>query len=164
MRGADQGVDEQVMQAIAADPVEAERQTLALLAAVFIARERGADWAKTLLQRWFGMAAPLIEESPLYQEWMADVQARSLAQGKLEGKAEGLREGEAIGLREGEARGEVHGLVDALTLVLEARFGVLTSDLAAVLRLADPGQLRAVIAEAAVEDLSAIRARFGLSA
>lgn len=89
------------------------------------------------------MSTELLDQSPLYREWVDKA------------KAEGLAEGEA----RGEARGEAKALRDSAHTVLEGRFQTLDADLLAALEEATPGALKETLRHITTDSLDQVRER-----
>ena len=89
------------------------------------------------------MNTEILDESPLYREWVDGA--------KAEGKAVGIAEGKAV------------GLAQALKLALEGRFGVLSADLVAAIDSVDEAQLVLALPHVGTDSLELARARFGLA-
>ena len=112
-------------------------KTLNTLLAVFTAQFHGKDAARALLEG-LKMNTSIVEESPLYQEWVQQAKAIGVAEGKVEGMRTLVRR------------------------ALEGRFGTLEADLLAAITTASPEALDAVVTHIATDSLSEIRARLGL--
>jgi hypothetical protein len=151
MQGADLATIEEAAQVVEAQAPEELQATFTTLLAVFTAQFHGKDAARALVRR-LKMATNILEESPLYREWVDTAKA----EGKIEGKAEGKIEG--------KAEGEHEGLAMAVKLVLEGRFGGITEDLATAIQAAEVGTLRDALLHAGTDNLDALRVRFGLHA
>ena len=130
-------------------PDEAASELVSLLA-VFGARRFGSQTVLAMIRRLF-MSTELLEQSPLYQEWVAKAQA--------EGMVKGRAEGEVKGRAEGEAQGEAHGLRESVQAVLESRFQTLDAELLAAIAEADTETLRGALRHVALDSLDEARER-----
>lgn len=115
---------------------------LASLLAVFGARQYGNEAMRALIRRLF-MSTELLDQSPLYREWVDKA------------KAEGMAEGEAKGISEGEAK----ALRESVQTVLLGRFQTLDVDLLAALEVATPDALRDTLRHITTDSLDQARAR-----
>ena len=88
------------------------------------------------------MSTELLDESPLYREWIETAEARGMTRGKAEGKAEGMR---ASVLR-----------------MLEIRFGAVDESLTQAIEQADYTSLDKLIPHAVVDSLDQLRQLLGL--
>ncbi len=84
------------------------------------------------------MSTDILDQSPLYREWIETAEAR------------------------GEEKGNMEGMRDAVRLMLASRFGPLASDLAAAIDSADNATLSVVITHLATDPITEIRVRLGL--
>jgi hypothetical protein len=142
MRGADLPTIEEAAKIVQHTAPPEQVAMLNTLLAVFTARFYGKEAAEALAWR-LGMSEKIVEESPLYQAWMA----KAREEGEMQGKAQG----------------EASGLVEAVQLVIEGRFGALSPDLMAAIAGASRETLRAVLAHVATDTLDQVRERLGLA-
>ncbi len=147
MADADEATDIAAMEAIARQLPREQQQGASELLAVFIARQfDNADLAREIYRR-VHMSTELLEESPLYREWIAQAEAKGEAKGKVEGEARGKADGELSGLRR------------SVRIILAKRFGPLDETLLAAIDAAQAADLEAVLAQAITDTLDQIRAR-----
>jgi predicted transposase YdaD len=154
MQGADLPTIEDAAKIVQQQAPAEQVTMLNTLLAVFTARFHGKSVAEALAWR-LGMSEKIVEESPLYQAWVA----KSREEGRLAGEATGEARGEAIG----EAKGKLSGMRQAILRALEGRFGTVALDLVAAVQTADETTLDAAILHIATESLAELRARFGLA-
>ena len=124
-------------------------EDLESMLAVFGAKFFGQDAMRSLMGR-LTMSFDIMNESPLFREWMADAEEKGIARGEARGEAKGL----STGL----AKGELSGLQRSMRLILASRFGTLDPDLLAAIDAADTTTLEAAIAQSATDSLDQIRA------
>lgn len=149
MQGADITIIEEAAQQLDREAEGDLGATLKTLLAVFTAQFHGQAIAKALLEK-LQMDTSIVEESPLYQEWVQQA------------KAEGIIEGKAEGIAEGKAQGFAEAMRAMVRRALEGRFTTLDADLVAAIAYAPEATLDAVITHVATDSLAEIRARFGL--
>jgi hypothetical protein len=119
-----------------------ERDELGELLAVFAARNLGADIGRAIFRR-MSLSTEILEQSPLYQEWIRDAKEQGRQEGRQEGVAEGLRQA-------------------ALTM-LRGRFGELSPEVVAALSAADQGALDALLPQLGTITMDELQARLGLA-
>jgi predicted transposase YdaD len=156
MRGADVETDTAAMAAIDQSMPDPLKLSASELLAVFIARQfNDQDLALSILRRFF-MSTELLDESPLYREWIR----KARVEGITEGKAEGIAEGKAEGKVEGIAEGSIEALRESIRVVLQSRFGAIDPDLVALIDSLDASTLRVALPHIATETLVQIQAWF----
>ncbi len=134
MQGGDMSTIEEAAHRVEREMPDELGKTLNTLLAVFTAQFHGKSAARALLEG-LKMNTSIVEESPLYQEWVEQAEAK----GKAEGKAEGTR--------------------NALISVLSGRFGSLDADLTVAIERADEAALLAVLQHITTDTLDEIRQR-----
>lgn len=138
MRDADLSAVEAAARLAREQTPDVAASELVSLLAVFGARRFGSDTLLAMIRRLF-MSTELLEQSPLYREWVAKAQA----------------EGEA----KGEVEGEVRGLRESVQTVLESRFQTLDAELLAAIAAADIETLRGALRHVALDSLDDARER-----
>ena len=129
---------------------DAEQQSVSeTLLVLFATRHLGAGDALALFRRLF-MSTEILEQSPLYRQWIAEAMERGRAAGEAEGRIAGQAEGRAEGVRQ------------AARTALQGRWGELPAELEAALTTASLATLNEVLAHIATDTLEQLRARLGL--
>jgi flagellar biosynthesis/type III secretory pathway protein FliH len=112
------------------------------------------------------MSTELLDESPLYRQWVERATAEGMAKGVAEGMAKGLAEGKAEGLAEGlaegKAEGKAEGLVEGTEAALSGRFGPLDQAMRDALKYADEATLLGILSQIATITLPEVHQRLGL--
>lgn len=134
MRGADVATIEAAAQIVKDRASDAAVQSLEILIAIFAARFHGKDFARDLYRRLF-MSTEILDESPLYREWVETA----------------------------EAKGKLIGMRNTVRGVLEGRFATLPDDVIATLQAADETTLNIIIMHITTDTLEQVRARLGLA-
>lgn len=133
---------------------DAEQQTIAeTLLVLFATRHVGPNDALALFRRLF-MSTEILEQSPLYREWIAEALQR--------GEALGRAAGEAAGRAEGRAEGETDGLRQATHTALLGRWQSLPAEIETALTGASSATLNDILAHLTTDTLEQVRGRLGL--
>jgi hypothetical protein len=82
----------------------------------------------------------------LIERGKTEGKAEGKMQGIAEGKVQGIAEGKVQGIAEGEAKGKTEGLLAAITVIWQGRFGPLAADVTTALQQASMEQLQQVVA------------------
>lgn len=138
MRDASIAVIESAARLVKERSAPGEASILASLLAVFGARQYGNDAMRALIRRLF-MSTELLDQSPLYREWVDKAKAEGLAEGKAEGEAQGMR--------------------IAVQAALEGRFQSLDAGLLAALEVATPDALKETLRHITTDSLDQVRER-----
>lgn len=144
--GDQEAVLERAMRTIAERAPRKEARELEAWLVIFAARRTDQTLISALLRR-LPEVDELVTESPIYQMWVSQAEARGEARGKAEGKAEG----------------EAETARKAVRVMLEGRFGSLPSVLSAAIDAASVDALMDVLAHGAVESLDALATRLGVT-
>jgi len=145
MAGADRETDEEAMRFVGANTEGDQRKSIATLLAIFISRQYDKEIANAIVRSIF-MSTELLDESPLYREWIERATAEGLAKGLAEGQAKGKAEGERA----------------VIQRILESRFGTVDPQVAEMVNQADFALLDDLIPHIAIDTLEQIRQRLGL--
>lgn len=142
MAGADLPTVEEAALALKDQAPADQVGDLESLLAVFIAHFHGKDVARAIIRRLF-MSTEILDQSPLYREWVETAEAKGEAKGKVEGESYGMR--------------------STIRLVLEGRFGALDTDLLQAIEQATTEQIAAIALHVTADSVTQVRERIGLT-
>lgn len=146
MQGADLATITEAAQVVKDRASDDEVKSLEALLAVFTARFHGNEVARAMIRRLF-VSTEILDESPLYREWVDKATAEGMKKGIQQGIAEGKSEGMRLMVRR----------------ALEGRFGTVSEALLTALAAAPQETLDAIIMHIATDSLETVHIRLGLA-
>lgn len=137
MAGADRETDETARHLIAANVVGEQRTTFATSLAIFIARHYDKQMANAIVRNVF-ISTELLDELPLYRNWIETAEAR------------------------GKQRGKAEGMCDSVLRMVESRFGAVDESVTQAISQADYASLDKIIPHLVSDSLEQLRQLLGL--